>query len=533
MSVQACVLTFSPRSGTGTQTVTGVVDKDGNNFVGKVFYVISGKTSLNTLGAQTFGNYASLSMGIDNGTIRGAQGFYDTAQFTTSKVASVNASSNSWLLDGGANAFGGGDKFRQAYITAIASGSFTITYVQNDRTGDACTVLILGGSDLTVDLINSAASNTTYSTSGAPIGMLALNTSGFNNTGSVTTGSGGGQFGVAWDTKDSGRGISLNYIRTNAGNSRYQSASYSSATIDYASTTVTATSLINTWGASSFKTGSSSIGPASVFSGANVRVAAGSFNQPATDGTQTINLGINAAAVILSSVGTTTSAVSDLAQATHTIGWGTPTNSTCMWNGESGTTGGTMTGTRYLKTGAVLQFATPNGTSTTFHSTATITAIDSGGNMTLSWSGTDGTQREILWFAVGGVATPHGTVEVVKAWADTGDQTRLRIGSTQNAYDFANTLTGAGGTAPLTTGAISLDAGTYYVSEQNAYRWNPTIEGVRNGTPFSIPVDGAVVVSNGDVIVVTITNADLPPPLRTSQWKLFRFDLKPRGEETS
>jgi len=533
MSVQACVLTFSPRSGTGTQTVTGVVDKDGNNFVGKVFYVISGKTSLNTLGAQAFGNYASLSMGIDNGTIRGAQGFYDTQQFTTSKIASVNASSNSWLLDGGANAFGGGDKFRQAYITAIASGSFTITYLQNDRTGDACTVLILGGSDLTVDLINSTAPSNTYSTSGAPIGMLTMSTSGFNNTGSVTTGSGGGQFGIAWDTKDSGRGISLNYIRTNAGNSRYQSTSYSSAAIDYVSTTVTSTSLINTWGASSFKTGSSPIGPTSVFSGTNVRVAAGSFNQPASDGTQTINLGIYAAAVILSSVGTTTSAVSDLTQATHTIGWGTPTSSTCMWNGESGNSGGTMTGTRYLKTGAVLQFATPNGSSTTFHSTATITSIDSGGNMTLSWSGTDGTQREIIWFAIGSQALPHGTIEVKKVWSGTGDQTRLRIGSTQNAYDYVNTLTGAGGGSPLTTGAISLAAGTYYVSEQNAYRWLVTMAGVRNGTPFSVPADGSVTVGNGDVIVVTITNADIPPPFRTSQWKLFRFDLKPRGEEMS
>lgn len=533
MSVQACVLTFSPRSGTGTQTVTGVVDKDGNNFVGKVFYVISGHVGLNTLGAQTFGNYASLSMGIDNGTIRGAQGFYDTSQFTTNKVCSVNSSSNSWLLDGGANAFLGGDVFRQAYISAVASGSFTINYVQNDRTGDACTVLILGGSDLTVDLVNASAASTTYATTGSPLGMICLSTNAFNNSGGVTTGSGGGNFGVAWDTKDSGRGISLNYMQTNAGNSRYQSASYSKATIDYATTTVSGTSTIDTWGASSFKTGSVGIGSVSVFSGANVRVAAGSFNQPTTNGQQVINLGINAAALILSSVGATTNALGDLSMATHTIGWGTPTTSTCMWNGESGSSGTALTGTRYLKTGAILQFATPNGASTTFHSTATIVSIDSGGNLTLDWSGVDGTAREIIWFAIGSEAVPHGTIEVVKVWPETQGQTRLRIGSTQNAYDYANVLTGSGGTAPLTTGAISLLAGTYYISEENSYLYDLSIVGTRNGTPFSIPADGSVTVSNGDVIVVTLTNADIPPPTRNSQWKLFRFDIKPRAEETS
>ena len=533
MSVQACVLTFSPRSGTGTQTVTGVADKDGNNFVGKVFYVISGKTALNTLGVQSFGNYASLSMGIDNGTIRGAQGFYDTAQFGTNKVCSVNASSNSWLLDGGANAFGGGDKFRQAYITAVASGSFTITYVQNDRTGDACTVLILGGSDLTVDLINASAASTTYATSGAPIGMLCLDTNAFSNSGGVTTGSGGGNFGIAWDTKDSGCGISLNYMRTNAGNSRYQSADYSKATIDYASTTVTGTSTISAWGGSSFTTGSVGIGAVSVFSGTNVRVAAGSFTQPLSDGPQTINLGIDAAAIILSSVGAASNASTDLAMSTHTIGWGTPLASTCMWNGESGSSGTTMTGTRYLKTGAILQFATPNGASTTFHSTATITAMDSTGNITLEWSGVDGVAREIIWFAIGGVAVAHGTLEVVKSWVGTPGQTYLRIGSTEAAFDLANVLTGAAGGSPLTTGAVSLSPGTYYVSEKDAYRYTVTKVGVKNGSPLVVPGDGSVTVADGDVIVVTISNDDLPPPERTSQWKLFRFDLKPRGEEES
>lgn len=533
MSVQACVLTFSARSGTGTQTVTGVQDKDGNNFVGKVFFAIGGYSSLNTLGAQTFGNYASLSMGIDNGTIRGSQGFYDTAQFTTNKVCSVNASSNSWLLDGLADAFSGGVKSRQAYISAVSSGSFTITYVQNDRNGDDVTVLVLGGSDLNVDLVNATTASSTFSTTAAPLGMISLSTNAFSNSGGVTTGSGGGQFGVAWDTKDSGRGVSLHYARTNAGNSRYQSASYSHATIDYASTTVTDTSTVATWGASSFTTGSKGIGPVAVFSGTNARVAAGSFTQPLVNGTQVVNLGIYAAAVVFSSVGIATAAVSDLTAATQTIGWGTSSASTCMWNGESGSTGGTMTGTRKLSTGMVLQFATPNGSSTTFHSQATITDIDSGGNITLDWTNVDGVAREILYFAVGGPAIPHGTIEVVKSWTGTPDQTRLRIGSTQNAYDYANVLTGAGGGSPLTTGAISLGTGTYYVSEKDAYRWLVTVEGVRNGTPFTIPADGSVSVSNGDVIVVTITNADIPPPGRISQWKLFRFDLKARDEETS
>lgn len=518
--MQACVLTFDTRSGTGTQVISGVVDKDGTPFEGKVFIAVGGYSATDVLGVQAFGNYATMTMGVDNGTVRSAQSRSETVQFTTNKAVSTGDSANSFLLDTGANAFFGGDNFRQAYITSVSAGSFTLTYTTNDRTGDSYMVLVLGGSDLTVDLIASILGSHTYATSAVPRGVVAFHTSGsgFNNTGGMTTGAGGGQYGIAWDTPTSGRGGAWFDMRTNGGNARYQTALYSTALFSASSTAVTRQNAVAAWGASDFTTGTYTLGPVVALGGTDIRCTAGSFNQPTTDGQQTIELGVNAAAVLFSGTGTATTTAADLSMGTLTVGMMTATDAANFWTGETLGFGGTLTGTRMLTTGSVMTFAVPNGASTVFGPTATVVSLSSTGTLVLEWTGTDSTAREVLWFAMGTASDNAITVNKTIV----GPPASLAA-----TFDFTTT----GGLTPSTftlgdgeSQAFSgLASGTYGVTETANANYATTYT-VSNGDPHT-----AIVVDTGETVTVDVVNTYILPD--DPSWTLYRFDIKYRTEQ--
>jgi hypothetical protein len=101
----------------------------------------------------------------------------------------------------------------------------------------------------------------------------------------------------------------------------------------------------------------------------------------------------------------------------------------------------------------------------------------------------------------------QGTIELKKVWSGTAGQTTLRIGTSQNGIETASQLTGAAGAAPLTTGAQSVNTGTYYVSESGGLDdYSSQLACTNKGNAISAGSDGSVSVSTGDVVVCTFTN---------------------------
>ncbi|MEI2702806.1 MAG: hypothetical protein V9E83_10445 [Baekduia sp.] len=106
-------------------------------------------------------------------------------------------------------------------------------------------------------------------------------------------------------------------------------------------------------------------------------------------------------------------------------------------------------------------------------------------------------------------ARKKGSVELVKAWTggDPG-QTTLNIGTSAGGSQVDTQQTGAAGAAPLTTGANSVNTGTYYVSETGGLaNYNGTLACTKNGNAYTPGANSSVVVSENDVVVCTYTNA--------------------------
>jgi hypothetical protein len=101
----------------------------------------------------------------------------------------------------------------------------------------------------------------------------------------------------------------------------------------------------------------------------------------------------------------------------------------------------------------------------------------------------------------------QGTIELKKVWSGGGGQTTLRIGTSANGSETASQLTGASGATPLTTGAQSVNTGTYYVSESGGLDdYTSQLACTNKGNSITPGTDNAITVSTGDVIVCTFTN---------------------------
>ena len=101
----------------------------------------------------------------------------------------------------------------------------------------------------------------------------------------------------------------------------------------------------------------------------------------------------------------------------------------------------------------------------------------------------------------------QGTIELKKTWVGGGAQTTLNIGTTAGGSETASQLTGAAGAAPLTTGAQSVNTGTYYVSESGGLtEFNSQLACTNKGNAITPGANNSVSVSTGDVVVCTFTN---------------------------
>ncbi len=419
--MKSCVKVFAAKgTGAGTQVVTGIVDSaDGLSFVPKAFVFLFGFANNDTLTANTgFSDSYALGAGVDDITNAGATMKADNPQFGANKSVTTNDGVGYSVLDCIANAFFGGDKERSAYVSAVASGQFTLTYTLNLRTGDYIAVLVLGGSDLDLT-VNNTISNQTVTTPSIPKAVLTLPISvvGAHAT-SNGVGAGGGSSPFGFDTRVGIRGCAGMATQTNSGSSRFANSDRMSAL--FSETTLDATApKVTTWGPLSYAiTGaSSSIGAAQLaFSGATISANAGQFAVPGSSQSLYVDLGIQADLVFLFSNGKALSAslATDKGETCVAIISGHAAagmRQVSFWTAERSPWAGTATvpGARWLSSTSALRFGTPDGSTTTIQMVGAAVVSNNRRILRLDFSSADGVARDVQFLAIGGVQTTPTT----------------------------------------------------------------------------------------------------------------------------
>src|SRR5205823_5238198 len=97
--------------------------------------------------------------------------------------------------------------------------------------------------------------------------------------------------------------------------------------------------------------------------------------------------------------------------------------------------------------------------------------------------------------------TPPGTIELKKQWSGTGGQTTLNIGTSTGGSQTASQQTGAAGAAPLTTGAKTVNTGTFFVSEAGGLTdYSSTLACTDNNNPVTPGTNNSVPVTTGHTV---------------------------------
>lgn len=527
---------FQPRSGTGDQTVTGIVDSDGNPFTPEWVLFNSNYTANNTLGTLADDAFG-WSAGIDNGTDGGSSSGATISQFGA-KIGSGAGATRYSLLDLYANAFFGGAIQRKAYVSAFGSGEFTLTYDQNDRTGDAVVFHAFAstGDDLVLDWESGWGASGRVPASGdfaqPPQGVLGWPATALSSTKYAATAAGTAAWFLGWATRSDGN-YGLSVINSFSQNT---TCSYQKTDSSYShlnNPTIGATSqgpTISAWDATSWTAVAGDIaaqGVSLVFGGPNLKCASGSFTQQATTGVQVVPLGIDAKWVVLQTVGqptfTDTTAVSG--ECELSVGFTDGTRQSNLWTGESGTSP-TVNGNRYTSNTTILRIAGAgiNGASTTFGSVAEFVSLVDG-ELSIDWTATDAGGAEIIWFAVGN-ALPDAPGSLTVRKVTVGP-----VSVSGTTFDFTTT----GGLAPETFSLADgesqyfgeLPAGLYGVTETALDDWD-VVYTVSNDSGHT-----AITVNSGEDVTLTVQNTYTVPLPDTPPWKLYRFDIKPRSETRS
>lgn len=392
--MQACVTFPTFGAGLTPLTVTGVVDKDGAQFVGKAWFIY-GNSVLNTIGTWT-----RLAYGMDDLTTRYATGFDETNEFG-GKITSTGAGGGLSFIDERGSVFFGGAIERQAYISSASLGQYVITPTVNNRSGDSYVVLVLGGDDLQAK-IGTAPTGNVFTVGFAAEAVIAQQQA---VTSSPTT-SGGSGGGLGWDTRSSNRGTASVAVVAQGGNARYQISTEAASALDLTTLgNVSQTRHISAWGATTFTVSGSGVGGFSYFALGGIKAAAGAALQPAAPGTLVIDTGIKVRAFLILSVDAPASASVRTDIASLCIGVADGTRVGCVWSGDATNGNAALTGARYVSNGHVQLGGTPNAGSTVFTSAA-VSVTFVGTEARITWSAVSGAQPQFQWLALGEQVDP-------------------------------------------------------------------------------------------------------------------------------
>lgn len=389
--MQAYTTTFAARNGTGTQTISGIVDASGHAFVGKVF-LFHGNSTLNTLETAY-----RRTVGFDAIGTRASVGIEEVSSFGI-KLLCYGESGIDSVFSEHSQVFFGGAIYRTAYIQSVASGSFTLNYTLNLLTGDSYSVTVLGGSDLSV-ILSDVFSGSDFVAGFEPAAAIFSPRETAIGDG-ATTGSVGG-IGYGWAVSDGTQACSQSYVVDQAGNTSYQRTTKANAVID--GTHVTKETAVTAWSATGFAV---DVVPtkAGIVALGGIRAASGTITQPADATQQGITIGFYPHIVLFSSVGTAASSSIQTGGTAWTFGMMDGTRQNVYWCGEN-STAPPLNGARYLSNAHTLVFGTPAGSGTTFTATANAGGVSDTG-FSLNWSAVDGVSRQINWLALGDTSTP-------------------------------------------------------------------------------------------------------------------------------
>ncbi len=446
--MRACVLTFTPPGGTGTQTVTGVSDADGD-FIGKLFIFDTTFGALNTVtsGAAGIGAYSD-SRGVDTGTVRSAraqESFYSPLNFKA--VGSGESLGDFSIIDQWTGILGISTIDRTAKISAIRTGEFDVNYATGfGGLQTPITVTVLGGDDIDFAFASTTV-NGTYTTPSKPQGLLSLPLAVPASSGGTAASVGGDNVPWGFATRDGVYGASTLHVVNQGQNFSVQRTSAWTASIDGTTGALGTLPTVSAWGDTSYTIANSTSIPVAAMAvcGEEIQTAGGVFDQPIVTGDQVIDLGIIAKVIWFFSVGQVAATTVYSSPGQFARGCATALSQSGYWGGEA-TNGnsGPQTGARYLSNNSVLRFGTPAAGSTSFVAVAALTDVGTDTTATLHWSSVDSTARQIIWFAIGDSEPPpppppepvFRTREVVRrrlrrapiVWNEKGGlQTRVRI----------------------------------------------------------------------------------------------------------
>lgn len=430
------VVAVVAQAGIATPQTVNHTDKDGLPFVGKLFLIQSANAVINTLSYQTaLNNGYAVFHGADTGVLSFADTYADIFRFGI-KCASGGIGAGYSIVDLQADLFFAGSIQRQAKITNVQSGSFDITYTQNDRSGDTIFITVLGGSDLNVDIFHLMDVGT-YTTTAIPKGVLNFTGEfALAASGGMATGAGGGDLGYGWDTPDGNRGALNQRVFNQGGNVRYQRTDACSVNCD-AYGALDGLPIVSSWNALSYTVS----GPTTAhrvnqfaFSGANIVCKAGNFDIPVANGNFTVSLGVSARWIKLATNGAPANTAVRTDQSQIATGWTNGVTHVGMWAGESAVGNVSILGARYLSNNSLIRTATPNGGSTTFANILTFVSLSSDGLLTLNLANSDGTQPQVIWFAMGASSSTPTSTKIFQVDVDDEDSVGLDYDTPYQAY---------------------------------------------------------------------------------------------------
>lgn len=416
--MQCAVFTFRIRTGTGVQTVSGVVDQGGTPFTPEYLLFINGSSELNVLWSNATGllNTCTYNINVYRAS-DGAGGYFaigDLPQFGAKICSGGGGSGPNAAVDSlEADAFFGGNIYRQCRINSVNAGQFELEVIATTPwafTTDVMCVALANGGDLLMEDI-ALLGNTGVKVLGYEAKAILNTLAVLTTTPSMAAAAGGSPFGLGWDSPNGGAFSSAAYIQYNpvGGNYRYQrNGTWNGSFTD--ALTLTGGSYVSAWDPTSITMAALYGTPTSsgyVISGAGVVSSSGTETQPLTTGQQVIDTRIDAKWVMLVARGAPagTTILSDWAE--YAVGWTNGTGQTCFWVGESASVL-PLKGANIVTDDRVLQFVDatgPNGAATAFGSVASLVSLING-RLTIDWTAVDGVARAFDWFALGTAGVP-------------------------------------------------------------------------------------------------------------------------------
>lgn len=384
---------FDAATVTGNQTISGIVDEDGNAFTPKAVLVWTSYTA-----AAGFVDGWTFQIGMSDGT----------TTCSAQSVADDNvAAQRSRVQRSGTNLVqiinAAGTALRTGAFVSFGSGQFVINWTTAPATAEKFHYLALGGADLNVLTTLNRMDQQRTSSVASVSNLAAIISCGAYSSTAGEMGSSLGWIAFNGDDGISSQGVSHSQIRDNVNpsqNKRFQRLNRCRFRLTSSlAAGIEAFMDQNGMGFAAYSADANAFSHDLLLGG--IAAAGGSGLQPTGTGTQAISgLGFSPKCIIIMSVGQTAQTTVQN-ESRLCIGAADRTRQGYAIAGSNNGVTPSVSVGKYDLTKAIAA-VTPNATaaSTTTDAEASIQSIDADG-FTLNWTTADAMQREYLWIALG------------------------------------------------------------------------------------------------------------------------------------